>query len=690
MLLKRFQASDKRVRQIKRRIRSYSVISFDIFDTLILRRVLKPSDVFRLMAPEVLKILSKSKNKSIDFPLERMKAERDARRDLMIRDGGDKAFEIDFAQIYAQLQKNLKLSDKQTQQIQKIELETELKCCVVHPKIKQVYDYCIQQKKQVWFVSDMYLAKTDIIKILKNAGYKHKDISKNVIVSSEYNATKHNGNLFKVLLEKSKAHPRYILHIGDSLKADVLGARKNKIRSSYLRKLFKPHHKKHHKYSLSKSVQIALQDINKLEDKDYFSNLGYSLIGPLMLQFCHWIYKDVKKRGIKKIYFLSRDGYLPYEAFKILFGHDKEVEPIYLLHSSRATGFNMNLDSSKNCFTDEQINFLCSHNTHDFMSVKDLFGRFGFDIRAYKNELISFGLSLNQTITLPNEKKSFKKLVLSLEPDIYAKIIQTQKNYLEYLKKTGFLNDKNAPIAIIDSGWSGRVQNNFYSLLKKLNYKKYLVGYYLGLSARAKKYQTSRSIYNGFLSQFDQPALKGKGLIEHFCSSGKGSLAQFEIKNKVFKPICLPKVQGEETTGKLNNLKKSALTFVFDYNKLCIENNDCICLCQMKFNRLFNKIWNKPSVDDAINIGSLEMDIFASNKNNKKFFVSLIRTKGVISKYISFLNSPWKAGHYKSLSSGDRILLFPLYVTSILSRYINLKNIKNLSVSFLKKKSNNK
>ena len=100
-------------------------------------------------------------------------------------------------------------------------------------------------------------------------------------------------------MEKSKAHPRYILHIGDSLKADVLGARKNKIRSSYLRKLFKPHHKKHHKYSLSKSVQIALQDINKLEDKDYFSNLGYSLIGPLMLQFCHWIYKDVKKRGIK-------------------------------------------------------------------------------------------------------------------------------------------------------------------------------------------------------------------------------------------------------------------------------------------------------------------------------------------------------------------------------------------------------
>ena len=57
---------------------------------------MKPSDVFRLMAPEVLKILSKSKNKSIDFPLERMKAERDARRDLMIRDGGDKAFEINF------------------------------------------------------------------------------------------------------------------------------------------------------------------------------------------------------------------------------------------------------------------------------------------------------------------------------------------------------------------------------------------------------------------------------------------------------------------------------------------------------------------------------------------------------------------------------------------------------------------
>ena len=119
------------------------------------------------MAPEVLKILSKSKNKSIDFPLERMKAERDARRDLMIRDGGDKAFEINFAQIYAQLQKNLKLTDKQTQQIQKLELETGALNAALCTKIKQVYDYCIQQKKQVWFVSDMYLSKSDIIKILK-------------------------------------------------------------------------------------------------------------------------------------------------------------------------------------------------------------------------------------------------------------------------------------------------------------------------------------------------------------------------------------------------------------------------------------------------------------------------------------------------------------------------------------------
>ena len=231
LMVKTLKANDRRVRQIKRRIKSHTVISFDIFDTLILRKVIKPGDVFKLMSPDIQNILNTSKYKSLNFPLERLKAERDARRTYILRNHNEpknKVFEITFSQIYKQLQKNLKLNDKQTKQIQALEIELELKCCVAHPKVKQIYDYCIEQKKQVYFVSDMYLSKNNIIKILKNAGYKHNNMNTNVIVSSEYNATKHQGNLFKVLLKKSKTEPRYILHIGDCLNADILGAKNTK------------------------------------------------------------------------------------------------------------------------------------------------------------------------------------------------------------------------------------------------------------------------------------------------------------------------------------------------------------------------------------------------------------------------------------------------------------------------------
>ena len=685
MLLKRFQASDKRVRQIKRRIRSYSVISFDIFDTLILRRVLKPSDVFRLMSAEVLKILSKSKNKSIDFPFERVKAERDARRDLIIRDGVGKVFEINFAQIYAQLQKNLKLTDKQTQQIQKLELETELKCCVAHPKIKQVYDYCIQQKKQVWFVSDMYLAKSDIIKILKNAGYKHKDMSKNVIVSSEYNATKHNGNLFEVLLEKTKAHPRYILHIGDSLKADVLGARKNKIRSSYLRKLFKPHHKKHHKYSLSKSVQIALQDINKLEDKDYFSNLGYSLIGPLMLQFCHWIYKDVKKRGIKKIYFLSRDGYLPYEAFKILFGHDKEVEPVYLMFSSRATGYNIKINTGQKHFTDQQMVDLYRHNWFPSCNLKDLFDRMLFDISKYENILVTFDLSLEKRIITDGDSKKFKKLVKFLEPQIISNIRTVQKNYIAYLKEQGVLAGGQNNIAIVDSGWSGKIQNNLYYLLKKSSSIKYLVGYYLGLNQRAEGFQSGKNIYNAFLWQFENPRISNAGFIENFLSSDSPSLSHMGIVKNKIKLFYLNILQDSSTQERFACSRNEALKFVRDYISICAERKQ-VDLEPGVLSRQLNRLMARPSRKDVINLGSCDI----SHKLKKEIapgkrisFVQLPkRGSGVFSKYSLFIESYWKAGYYKLLPINDKILLFPLYIAWVLKKY--WKKVRNFLLFWLK------
>lgn len=661
MLLKRFQASDKRVRQIKRRIRSYSVISFDIFDTLILRRVLKPSDVFRLMAPEVLKILSKSKNKSIDFPLERMKAERDARRDLMIRDGGDKAFEINFAQIYAQLQKNLKLTDKQTQQIQKLELETELKCCVVHPKIKQVYDYCIQQKKQVWFVSDMYLSKSDIIKILKNAGYKHKDISKNVIVSSEYNATKHNGNLFKVLLEKSKAHPRYILHIGDSLKADVLGARKNKIRSSYLRKLFKPHHKKHHKYSLSKSVQIALQDINKLEDKDYFSNLGYSLIGPLMLQFCHWIYKDVKKRGIKKIYFLSRDGYLPYEAFKILFGHDKEVEPIYLFASRRANGFNIFLKKGAKKLEKDDLESLKSiFNLNS--SLRESFALLNFNISKYRGALKDFDLDIDKPLLSYNNLIKAYKVLFLLHKEIFTQLLNTQSNFRRYLKYQGLGPSNNQAVALVDSFTRGNTQRLFssYKISPKIH------GYYFVLIPGVK--QTLKGV-NTFLSDINKLAprrLWSPSFLENFVSSCGRSLSHVDINNEGPKLTFIPRALDKVTFEKFALLRQGALNFILGYNNFNAnyESTDIIFFIEK-----IARLTTFPSKEDAINLGYCMVDEFYGKYSPRRFFIEFPAKYGFIPIFKYYIRSKWRCGYYKLLPLKYKILILPAHAIHLFQKH---------------------
>nr|WP_321454984.1 HAD-IA family hydrolase [uncultured Cohaesibacter sp.] len=193
-----------------------TVVSFDIFDTLLTRPVLEPSDLFYLIEKQV-----KSKGLLDDFVIVRKTAEKDARQQM--RKDDPLCEEPSLDQIYDCLQVNTGISKVVSEAIKDIEIETEAQCLQCRWAMKDVYAHARAKNKRIVAVSDSYFSKDFLIKITTEAGFVEFE---HFFVSSEYKRTKSSKNLYPLMLEDLGVSPQQILHIGDNLKSDFNNARK--------------------------------------------------------------------------------------------------------------------------------------------------------------------------------------------------------------------------------------------------------------------------------------------------------------------------------------------------------------------------------------------------------------------------------------------------------------------------------
>ena len=141
----------------------YSVISFDIFDTLLKRDVYKPKDLFELIEQGYCSNLSLKSDLSVlqGFAEKRILAERSA-RDLV------KNREATLDEIYQNL---CGYSEDETKELKELEMIAESRIICDNPLIHSFYSWCIEQGKKVLLISDMYLPKAFIQKLLNENGY---------------------------------------------------------------------------------------------------------------------------------------------------------------------------------------------------------------------------------------------------------------------------------------------------------------------------------------------------------------------------------------------------------------------------------------------------------------------------------------------------------------------------------------
>lgn len=528
---------------LKQKIDSHKIISFDIFDTLIIRPYEKPTDVFLH-----IELAYKVKN----FCNIRQEAESKARR-IASKNGFD---ETNIDEIYQYVPKSL-------QYLKKIEIDHEINICMQDKRMHEIFKYALDKEKIVVIASDMYLSKDTIETILKKNGYTGYN---HLFLSSETRRNKLSGNTFHDIINyANNINPHEILHIGDNRASDydspnLLGIDSFLYESAKLLNIpedeyafFK--HLTENINSLPISIAKSLFIIDTFNERDHWERFGYLYGGLVTYGFCNWLKENFDKENIKKAFFLSRDGFIPHKAFQIMFP-DFETDYFY---------------ASRRCYLFSGLKDIKSILLYlvDQIGEGVTFDEYFESLLIESNEIKElYKQTFENKIINDDDKNKLKKFFIDNEEKFkeYAKF---ERNIaLKYINQKGIAENSSA---LVDLGWSASIQNNIQNTLIHNSTKKKLKGFYIATYPIKYKIDVnSYLIKNGTpneLTDIISPLISIFELI--FTAPHPGCVRLTLDKNKI-SPIFQNNSPEELIRIKASEkICKGILSFITDMKKVC-------------------------------------------------------------------------------------------------------------------------
>lgn len=284
---------------IVRQAAPYTAVAFDVFDTLLKRDVARPSDLFLL--------------KGADFAALRLQAEQQAR--------AAQPGEVTLAQIYEQ--PCLAGYDPAD------ECALELDAAVPNRPVLEAVQTLRGQGKRLYYISDMYLPPELVAAMLTRCGYPRFDGG---FVSCLYGVQKRSGALFRRFLHETGLKTSQVLFVGDSWRADVAGAALAGLRAWHLPEP-EPLHCTPQPRNFAAGASYAFVRNRLAAQKPGAETLGFEVLGPLAVSFCHWLHKRRGKNSRGRLFFLARDMYLIRAVYSLLYPEEKTA---YLQVSRRS------------------------------------------------------------------------------------------------------------------------------------------------------------------------------------------------------------------------------------------------------------------------------------------------------------------------------------------------------------------
>ena len=478
------------------------LVSFDLFDTLISRTYLKPSDLFVHLSKIVYEDFSIK-----EFYKTRINEESKLRR--------KKITEITLDEIYLSIANKLSIEDDTINKIKQLELKLEYDSIVINKHYLNEFNNNLLLK---CIITDTYLPKLFIEKIVS-----HKLLISNIpiFVSSELGFSKFNSKIFYHVKNYFSINFSEWTHFGDNFFSDYQVPRKLGIHAIHLK-------------NLNLDFNSSLLEVTNADEsflmgliKNHINNSHLSpfieyylrVFVPIQLKVASEINKLLEEKSIKKVFFLSRDGKLFHETYTALYGIESSK---YLLASRKAfilpsavEDDTLNVD-----FIFEKIKFSSINNFISSLSLEMIPEVIFF----FKELEVDFNLELSDSLK--------KKIILKIKNSktflnqLYYIANKRRNIYLYYLKRIGFFENKK--VLIFDLGWHGNMQTYLERISKGVSDNFKIEGYYfdcLSNNRNFEKFIDSRNTFNYIYSV---------NLLESIFDSDQGSLRYIdEHKNSI-------------------------------------------------------------------------------------------------------------------------------------------------------------
>ncbi len=559
-------------------IEKYDYFFLDVFDTTIIRLCRKPTDVFRY--------ISFVKNEP-DFYIKRVRKEAETRKHYNSRK------DISIFNIYEKFDE-AKLEE---------ELDTEFKFCIANPDIFLFYKKLLLAKKKIYFISDVYLDKSTVSKILDNNGFT---IYEDIFISSEDDLIKGDGSRFEWIRNKYPHAVGHSIHIGDNIIADFEQPKKygfdafHYVTSDDYYRNDPFISTKIEFFNSSNSLGISFilgmfrywKSTFLNQSVSYWRQFGFLYGGALVSRFCCFIRDQILKNKLScnRIFFLGRDGDIISKVYQMLFN---DIEGINLLASRRAIIFPAikNLDKFED--KNELFHFISPVHTQN---VKDIIERFSyFDLYELEYDLNEISLE-QSTFT----EEQIYNCILKNKNFIMEKITSERVLLFHYLSSVKFFDQND--IVVVDVGWGGTIQNSLMKLLNIWEMKgKRIFGIYMGVNENVLQKEHKKGfLFDGNRTNFAEYL----ELIELLTSSPQDPIIRIDYINGSFVPYS-GKITKEEMKRQLVacDIQKG----IIDFTNIAKERNfDLRFIEPEDIKILFDSLKHFPSEDDLVQLGQLK------------------------------------------------------------------------------------
>ncbi len=569
-----------------------TLYSFDIFDTLIGRKVLDPIGIFYYVKEK----MNESKFHYFkylieNFPNVRHNAELNVREyyNRTINERNDNRCEIQLIEIYERIQNLYNLTDEARDYLIELEIEAELENVIPLEenikKLKELYN----DGNKVILISDMYLPETVIKRMLKKADPLLEKLD--LYLSSTLGYQKSRKTLYLEVYRRYGVNYNFKKwhHFGDNVHSDINMPKNLNIEPHKIQRL------KFNEYENALIKKINTYDAyliagslarfrqKHLNEKEQFV---YSYVSLLFVPYIYWAIHDIKDNHFENVYFISRDGHnLKKIADKI-----NEMENLNLntkyIYASRKTW---------------RVPSFINEIDVDFWGMGH--GNFS-DVTNYDKLLKALNLSEEEFRAIFPELEYLEKNpeLIKNEIESLVKIFQSSKKYEEcLLNKAGDLResvcgylkqemDIDKQVAIVEYWGRGYTQENFTRLWHYITGEKRDVTFYYSRS-------TFPSQGNNIRKNFTANCSAQQFIEAIFNCINYKSIEEYQKINNKWQPV-IEKNECDEELFRI--LEEYLVVFAEHYTKINFINRDAIGRSLINFAMDYYK--QKPNWSGFVNV----------------------------------------------------------------------------------------